>query len=72
MGTAGERIDRWLKRNKRSRAWLAEQLNVQRPVLWRWLNNKRTPSVKYLVLIQKLTGVPTSVWAADAADRKAA
>lgn len=64
MATAADQIDSWLKRNKKTRAWLADELGVKRETLWRWLNGRRTPRIEHCVAIERLTRVPSAAWAA--------
>ncbi len=67
MGNASVLVQEWLEKNGKTHEWLAEQLGVQRPVLWRWLAGKRTPRIEFCAAIERITGVPSNAWAADPA-----
>lgn len=57
-------IEKALKEQGQSREWLAEQLGVDRSVLWRWMMGERTPRVNFAAEIQRLTRVSVSEWSA--------
>lgn len=51
-----EKINRWLKENKRSQAWLAEQVGVATGTVNRWLNGKLEPTAAKVVLLDRIIG----------------
>jgi transcriptional regulator with XRE-family HTH domain len=59
---AGAAVEAWLRKHERSRAWLAEQLGVDRAVLWRWLMGQSTPRVDFALSIQRITSVSAGLW----------
>jgi len=70
--SAGKRLEKWLTKEGRTKAWLARELKVAPAVLWRWMAGKQVPRVDFATRIQSITasGVPTGAWQIPA--RKAA
>ena len=60
--TAGERVRLWLKENKQTQAWLANQLHVARESVWRWLEGQRAPGAHHAGRMAEITGVEASAW----------
>jgi plasmid maintenance system antidote protein VapI len=62
---AGELLQKWLEENDKTAAWLAEQLGVDRVVLWRWMVGERTPRIEHCAAIERITNsaVPAASWA---------
>lgn len=51
-------IDDWLYQNKKSRAWLASEVEITEASLSRIINGHQTPSLAVAVKIEAITGVP--------------
>lgn len=51
-----EKINSWLKENKRSQAWLAEQVGVATGTVNRWLNGKLEPTSAKVALLDRIIG----------------
>jgi plasmid maintenance system antidote protein VapI len=59
---AGIAVEAWLRKNKRTRAWLAESIGIDRVSLWRMMMGLRPARLDVALTIEKLTGVATSKW----------
>lgn len=70
--TAGELLDRWLKKKEESRADFAARLEVDRTVLWRWMVGDLTPNITQGAEIERITGIKTTMWARPGAFSKGA
>lgn len=60
--TAGERVRAFLEANGKTQAWLADELQVARESVWRWLEGQRTPGAYHAGRIADLTGVEVTAW----------
>lgn len=60
-----ENIKKWLKENKSSQIWLAEQINVSPSMLSQMLSGERKIQTKHLLSISKATGMTPNHLAED-------
>lgn len=51
-----DKVSAWLKSNKRSQAWLAEQVGVATGTVNRWLNGKLEPTSAKVLLMDRVMG----------------
>lgn len=54
------RVNSWLKENRRSQAWLAEQVGVATGTVNRWLNGKLKPTAAKILLVDRLIGATSN------------
>ena len=59
----------WLERQTRHRAEIASEIGVSAVSLWRIAEGKQTPRPKIAVAIERVTGIPATYWATEAANR---
>lgn len=57
----GELLRAWLKEERRTQEWLAEQLGTHQTTVSGWLLGREI-SLKFAVAIHKLTKIPVSTW----------
>lgn len=69
---AGARLLRWIEDNNRTQAWLADELQVARESLWRWVVGQRTPRIEHCAAIERITGIEAAAWIAEHTQRGAA
>lgn len=55
--------------HERTQTWLLNELGVTRALLWRWMVGATTPHIDNASQIERLTGIPASMWASKAALR---
>lgn len=60
-------LDQWMEHEKKSDAWLAEQVGVSRPFISRIRRNKRSPSLKVAAQLARVTGLPETTFLMDRA-----
>jgi plasmid maintenance system antidote protein VapI len=63
---AGVRLEEWLRAERRSQEWLAEQLGTHQTSVSRWLLGRARPAVEMAVKIEKLTGIDVEDWTVEA------
>lgn len=51
-------IKSWLKKNKKTQDWLAEQINMSPSLLSQVMNQNRKLQTKYLIAISKVIQIP--------------
>lgn len=61
-------LRRWLARQAKSAAELAEEIGVSRQAVHYWLSRERRPGLLYAARLERLTGIPASLWAREAID----
>lgn len=60
---AGTLLRDFLARNELKQSWLIGQLDISRAMLWQWMTGKRTPHIDSCARIERITGIPASMWA---------
>ncbi len=66
---AGAALRAWLVAHKRTQVWLLREIHVNRAVLWQWMTGRCAPRIDNAAQIERLTGIPASMWASKAALR---
>lgn len=66
---AGAALRTWLASQGRTQVWLRRELGVNRGVLWQWMTGRCAPRIDNAAQIERLTGIPASMWASKAALR---
>lgn len=51
-----EKVKTWLKQNKRSQSWLAEQVGVHTGTVNRWLQGHLQPTASKIILLDRIMG----------------
>jgi hypothetical protein len=60
---AGQLVVDWLKANGKSQVWLADQMQIGRAQLWRYLVAASVIRIDYAASIERITRIPSNVWA---------
>jgi plasmid maintenance system antidote protein VapI len=61
----GVRLHDWLKEERRTQAWLGEQIDTHQTNVSAWMNKRPIP-LEMAVKIEKLTGIPVEDWTIEA------
>ena len=60
--TPQDRLKQWLADEGRKHSWLADQCKVDGSTLTRWLTGATTPHPLAQAELERVTGIPASVW----------
>lgn len=63
---AGVRLKAWLKDERRTQKWLAEQIGTRQTEVSRWTLG-REPPIAFAIAIRSITGIGVEEWAIPAA-----
>lgn len=58
----GVRLQRWLEDERRTQAWLANELGTYQANVSRWIRGGPAPRVEVAVAIKRLTGISIESW----------
>ena len=56
----------WLKEERRSQQWLAEQIDNSQTNISAWIIGPRPPPLEVALAIREVTGIPVESWALPA------
>ena len=58
----GALLKKWLKDERRSQEWLAEQIGNSQTNISQWINGPRPPPLDVAIAIEKVTSVEVHSW----------
>ncbi len=61
----GVRLEEWIKEDRRTQAWVAEQIGTHQTNVSAWIRGRPIP-LRMAVKIQKLTGIEVEDWTIEA------
>lgn len=62
----GALLRAWLKAERRSQEWLAEQIENSQTNISQWIIGPRPPPLDVAIAIEKITNIPVHAWGESA------
>ncbi len=66
----GARLREWLKDERRTQKWLAEQVGTSQTNISAWILGPRPPPLEIAVAIRRVTGISVEAWTEPAEESR--